>query len=60
MKEDLVRMVPDWIPWPRAMVYFTGVCELLGAVGLAIPFLRHAAGIPLEDVLRSLTTRNGN
>jgi len=47
MRDDLVRMVPGWIPWPRAMVYFTGVCELLGAVGLAIPFLRHAAGILL-------------
>jgi uncharacterized membrane protein len=47
MKEDLVRMVPDWVPWPRTMVYFTGVCELLGAVGLVIPALRHAAGFAL-------------
>jgi len=47
MKEDLVRMVPRWIPAPRAMVYFTGVCELLGAVGLTIPFLQRAAGLAL-------------
>ena len=47
MKEDLIRMVPEWVPWPRAMVYFTGVCELVGAVGLLIPSLRLAAGIAL-------------
>jgi uncharacterized membrane protein len=40
-------MVPPWIPAPRVMVYFTGVCELLGAVGLTIPSLRHAASIAL-------------
>jgi uncharacterized membrane protein len=47
MKEDLVRMVPSWVPWPRAVVYFTGVCELAGAVGLLVPSLRLAAGIAL-------------
>jgi hypothetical protein len=26
MKEDFVRMMPPSIPWPRALVYFTGVC----------------------------------
>jgi uncharacterized membrane protein len=47
MKEDLVRMVPDWVPWPRAVVFFTGVCELAGAVGLLVPSLRQAAGVAL-------------
>jgi len=47
MKEDLVRMVPGWVPWPRAIVYFTGVCELAGAVGLLVPSLRLAAGMAL-------------
>lgn len=47
MREDLVRMMPSWVPWPRAMVYFTGGCELLGAVGLLIPSLRLASGIAL-------------
>jgi len=47
MKEDLVRMVPGWVPRPRAMVYFTGVCELCGAAGLVIHSLQHAAGIAL-------------
>jgi len=47
MREDLVRMMPTWVPWPRGMVYLTGVCELLGAIGLITPFLKQAAGIAL-------------
>ncbi len=46
-KEDLVRMVPKWVPRPRLMVHFTGVCELAGAVGLLLPSLRFAAGATL-------------
>src|SRR5690349_18949005 len=47
MKEDLIRMVPPRIPNPRAMVYFTGVCEILGAIGLTIPSLSKLTGITL-------------
>ena len=32
-RQPIVRMKPPSIPWPRAMVYFTGVCEIAGAVG---------------------------
>jgi uncharacterized membrane protein len=47
MKEDLIRMTPRWVPWPRAMVFFTGLCEMAGAIGLVIPTTRRAAGIAL-------------
>lgn len=47
MKDDLLRMMPPWIPWPRAMVYFTGLCEIAGAIGLLIPSVRRAAGLCL-------------
>ena len=47
MKSDLVRMVPDWIPRPMVLIYFTGVCEIAGAIGLVLPYLRQAAGIAL-------------
>jgi uncharacterized membrane protein len=47
MKEDLIRMTPQWVPRPRAMVFFTGLCELAGAIGLLIPATRRAAGIAL-------------
>jgi uncharacterized membrane protein len=39
-----MRIVPPYIPWPRATVLFTGVCELLGAAGLILEATRRAAG----------------
>lgn len=42
--DDLVRMVPPAVPFPAAMVYFTGVLEILGALGLIITRTRRAAG----------------
>jgi uncharacterized membrane protein len=47
MKEDLIRMTPRWVPRPRAMVFFTGLCEIAGAIGLVVPMTRRAAGIAL-------------
>jgi uncharacterized membrane protein len=47
MKEDLIRMTPRWVPRPRAMVFFTGLCEIAGAIGLVIPETRRAAGFAL-------------
>ena len=47
MKRDLARMMPDWIPRPMALIYFTGVCEIAGAIGLLLPSVRHAAGLAL-------------
>jgi uncharacterized membrane protein len=47
MKEDFVRMMPPSIPWPRGMVYFTGVCEIAGAIGLLLPEYRHTAAYAL-------------
>ena len=47
MKEDFVHMIPPSIPRPRALVYFTGVCEIAGAVGLLLPEFRRAAAYAL-------------
>lgn len=45
--ETEMRIVPPWIPWPRAAVLVSGVFELLGAVGLLSRSTRRAAGIGL-------------
>lgn len=45
--DDLTAMVPPFVPLPRAMVYVTGVLELLGAAGLIRATTRPAAGIGL-------------
>jgi uncharacterized membrane protein len=47
MKHDLLRMMPDWIPQPMAVIYFTGLCEIAGAIGLLLPNVRRAAGLAL-------------
>lgn len=44
MRHELVKMVPPGVPRPMGMIYFTGVCEVAGAIGLLIPALRVAAG----------------
>jgi uncharacterized membrane protein len=47
MKEEFIRMMPSWVPNPRGMVFFTGLCEIAGAIGLVIPALRRVAAIAL-------------
>jgi len=46
-RHDLARMLPPAIPHAMGVIYFTGVCEILGGVGLLIPATRVAATIAL-------------
>ena len=42
-----LTITPAWVPAPEAVVWLTGVAEILGAIGLVQPFsqrLRQAAG----------------
>ncbi len=45
--EGEMKLVPPYIPWPRAAVLVSGVFELAGCVGLLMPRTRRAAGIGL-------------
>lgn len=45
MRHDLARMMPKAFSHPMAMVYFTGVCEIFGAIGILIPRTRPLAGL---------------
>jgi len=38
------RIVPPYIPAPMAMVYASGVAEIVGGVGLMVPRWRRAGG----------------
>lgn len=53
MRDDLIAMVPPWIPGAAALVSLTGVLELLGAVGLVLAPTRlwASAGLGLMLVL---------
>lgn len=41
------QILPGWVPYPDTVIAFTGICELLGAIGLTIPRLRWWAGVML-------------
>jgi uncharacterized membrane protein len=39
-----VSMMPSALPAPAALVYISGVAEILGGLGLLLPATRHLAG----------------
>lgn len=47
MRHDLVKMVPDWMPQPTAVIFVTGLLELAGAAGILVRQTRRLAGILL-------------
>lgn len=50
-----MRIVPPYIPWPRAAVLVSGVFELLGAAGLLWRPTRRAAGWGLFALTLAVT-----
>jgi uncharacterized membrane protein len=58
MRGDMVRMVPPLVPNPEFMVTFTGICEILGAIGLLVPPTRRVAAIALILLLVSVLPAN--
>ena len=50
-----MRIVPPWVPWPRAAVLVSGGFELLGAAGLLWRPVRRAAGIGLMLLTLAVT-----
>jgi uncharacterized membrane protein len=50
-----MRIVPPFIPWPRAAVLVSGGFELLGAIGLLVLPLRRAAAWGLFALTLAVT-----
>ena len=38
-----IKIVPDVLPYPAALVYISGFCEIIGGIGLLIPAVSQAA-----------------
>jgi uncharacterized membrane protein len=51
-------MVPPGVPNPEFMVTFTGVCEILGAIGLLVPQTRRIAAVSLVLFLIAVLPAN--
>ncbi len=45
--EGFLAIMPSWVPFPLEVIRLTGVCEILGAIGLMVPRLRWLAGVML-------------
>ena len=57
-RNDLIRMVPAALPRPDVLVTITGICEILGAVGLLIPAVAPVAALGLTLLLVALFPAN--
>jgi uncharacterized membrane protein len=55
---DLIRMVPDWLPARALLVTLTGLFELIGAVGLLLPWSAPAAAYGLMLLLGAMFPAN--
>jgi uncharacterized membrane protein len=53
-----VQIVPRYLPYPFALVYISGACEILGGCGVLVPRLRRAAGWGLIALLVAVFPAN--
>lgn len=58
MRADMIAMVPPGVPNPEFMVTFTGICEVLGAIGLLVPRTRRIAAVALIAFLLAVLPAN--
>ena len=52
------RMIPPGFPNPRVLVAVSGVCEMLGGLGLLVPRLRRPAAVGLVALLVAVFPAN--
>jgi uncharacterized membrane protein len=57
-QDEMMEMLPLWVPARRAVVYASGIFELLGAIGVLIPASAHVVGIALCIFLVAATPLN--
>ena len=58
MRPDMVAMVPPSVPNPEFVVSFTGICEILGALGLLVPRTRRIAAVALIGYMVAVLPAN--
>lgn len=53
-----VSIMPPWLPAPATLVLVSGVCEMLGGIGVLVPATRVAAGWGLIALLVAVFPAN--
>jgi uncharacterized membrane protein len=56
--DTYLKIMPPYIPWHLAMVRISGVCEILGGLGLLLPQTRRAASWGLIALLIAVFPAN--
>ncbi len=56
--EPYVRIIPPFLPWPRALVQVSGGAEILGGLGLLLQRFRRAAAYGLALLLVAVFSAN--
>ena len=47
LQKQYIAIIPKVLPSPKAIVQMTGALEIIGGIGLIIPFLSRLAGVGL-------------
>jgi len=55
-----MQIMPPWLPYGLALIYISGVCEILGGIALLIPRLRRLSGYCLIALLIAVFPVNIN
>lgn len=53
-----LQIIPPFLPWRRAALYITGICEVLGGIGLLIPRFQRSAAWGLVALLIAIFPAN--
>lgn len=53
-----IRIVPPWLPAPATLVMVSGICEILGGLGVLVPATRVVAGWGLIALLVAVLPAN--
>ena len=56
--EVYLGMMPSWLPWPLVLVQVSGGAEVLGGVGVLVPFTRRFSGWGLIVLLIAVFPAN--
>ena len=53
-----IKIMPEYIPWHKTMVYLSGVAEIAGGVGMLLPAVKYEAAIGLILLLIAVFPAN--
>ena len=53
-----VKIMPDYIPWHKTMVYVSGAAEIAGGIGMFVPEVRSEAAVGIILLLLAVFPAN--